>query len=157
MTSKNTLPEGVSERFLQYMQNPLNIGEMSDPGGKSMMVGQCGDSIGVHVIITNNMLDTIWVQPKGCAYTLVCAEVMSRLARGLTVEKALELEAEDIAHEVGGLPSDHMHCARLALNALGEAITDCYSSLRKRSWKRKRKCRFMKSYAMTVDLKVKWS
>jgi len=27
---------------------------------------------------------------------------------------------------LGGLPEDHMHCARLAVNTLGEAIADYY-------------------------------
>ncbi|WP_319467797.1 iron-sulfur cluster assembly scaffold protein [uncultured Pseudodesulfovibrio sp.] len=135
MSSKDTPPEGVSERFLHYMQNPLNIGKMPDPSGKARMTGQCGDSIGVHVSIENEVLEKIWVQPDGCAYTLVCAEAMSRLAQGLTVEKALELEPEDIAKEVGGLPEDHLHCARLALNSLGEAVADCYAELRAKEQK----------------------
>lgn len=91
------------------------------------MIGQCGDAIGVHATVTNGVIEAISVQPDGCAYTVVCAEAMSRLAKGLTVDKALELEPEDIAKEVGGLPEDHMHCARLALNSMGEAIADNFS------------------------------
>jgi hypothetical protein len=46
------------------------------------------------------------------------------LAKGKTINDALWLEPEDVAREVGGLPENHMHCARLALNVLGEAIAD---------------------------------
>jgi nitrogen fixation NifU-like protein len=31
-----------------------------------------------------------------------------------------------VENELGGLPEDHKHCARLAVNTLGEAIADHY-------------------------------
>ena len=51
---------------------------------------------------------------------------MSELASGRSLEDALNLEPDQIAAALGGLPEDHMHCARLAVNTLGEAIADCY-------------------------------
>jgi len=129
MSLKHASPDKVSERFLEYMQKPVNVGELDNPGGKARMVGQCGDSIGVHVAIANNMLKQIKVQADGCAYTLVCAEAMSVLAQKLSVEEALKLEPQDIANELDGLPEDHLHCARLALNSLGEAMANYYANL----------------------------
>jgi len=48
------------------------------------------------------------------------------LAQGRSLEEALQLEPEDVAKAFGGLPEDHRHCARLAVNTLGEAIADYY-------------------------------
>jgi nitrogen fixation NifU-like protein len=42
------------------------------------------------------------------------------------LDHALELEPHDVAGALGGLPEDHLHCARLAVNTLGEAIADYY-------------------------------
>ena len=64
--------------------------------------------------------------PQGCVYTLVCASAMSELAKGRDLDQALELEPHDVADALGGLPEDHLHCARLAVNTLGEAIADYY-------------------------------
>ncbi|MBI9078928.1 MAG: iron-sulfur cluster assembly scaffold protein [Pseudodesulfovibrio sp.] len=129
MTLKHASTDKVSKRFLEYMHKPVNVGELDNPGGKAQMKGQCGDTIGVHVAIDNDILKQIRVQTNGCAYTLVCAEAMSVLAQKLSVEEALKLEPKDIADELGGLPEDHLHCARLALNSLGEAMANYYTNL----------------------------
>jgi NifU-like protein involved in Fe-S cluster formation len=51
---------------------------------------------------------------------------MCSLADGLDLDQALEIQPEDVETELGGLPEDHLHCARLAVNTLGEAIADYY-------------------------------
>jgi nitrogen fixation NifU-like protein len=65
-------------------------------------------------------------RPNGCTYTVACASAVSVLACGRSVEDALQLQPEDVEHELGGLPEDHRHCARLAVNTLGDAIADAY-------------------------------
>lgn len=125
------LRKNASERLLKYMTASHNAGELTNPSGTATMTGQCGDSIGVHVAMEGQVLKQIRVQPDGCLYTRLCAEAMSVLAQGRPTDDILKLEPQDIADELGGLPEDHIHCARLALNALGEAIADAYASLSK--------------------------
>jgi nitrogen fixation NifU-like protein len=67
---------------------------------------------------------------KGCQYTLACASAVGKLAQGRTLVQALQLEPADVAAELGSLPKDHFHCARLAINTLGEAIDDYYQKHR---------------------------
>lgn len=116
--------DGFSKQFLDHMHHPRHQGELIDPSGKGRMIGQCGDSISVDIHVTRGRIDDIRVLPAGCAYTLVCSSAMCILAHGKGLDEALRLDSEDIVREVGGLPDDHLHCARLALNALGEAIVD---------------------------------
>jgi nitrogen fixation NifU-like protein len=54
---------------------------------------------------------------------------MSYLAFGRTLEEALKITPEDVAKELDGLPDDHMHCASLVVNTLGEAIDDFYQKV----------------------------
>ncbi len=61
---------------------------------------------------------------RGCIYTVACASALASLVRGLNLEGALRLEPQGLELELGGLPEDHWLCARLAVNALGEAIED---------------------------------
>ncbi len=116
--------DGRPRKFLEYMHNPKHQGALTNPDGSAEMVGQCGDSIAVDIRLDGECICEIGAVPKGCVYTEVCSSAMSHLVLGKTINDALWLEPEDIACEVGGLPEDHMHCARLALNALGEAITN---------------------------------
>jgi len=91
-----------------------------------MAVGQCGDSIEVSLRIDQGAIADIRVAPHGCLYTLVCASAMSEMVKGRQLDQALELEPQELVSALGGLPEDHIHCARLAVNTLGEAIADYY-------------------------------
>ena len=117
----------VGEQFLRLARFPKNIGSLANPSGKGAAVGKCGDSIEVSLRIEKEAITDIKVLPRGCVYTLVCASAMSELAKGRHLDLALNLEPTDVAAALGGLPADHLHCARLAVNTLGEAIADYYS------------------------------
>ena len=57
---------------------------------------------------------------------------MSELVKGKSLDEVLYFEPDDIVANLGGLPEDHMHCARLAVNTLGEAIADYYEKTSER-------------------------
>lgn len=118
----HNLLDSVSHRFLEHVYNGEFIGALSDPCGQAEMTGSCGDSIGMHIAVRDGAISAIAAQPRGCAFTVACADAVGFLAQGLTLDGALALAPEDVARELDGLPEDHMHCARLALNALGEAV-----------------------------------
>jgi nitrogen fixation NifU-like protein len=120
------LPGEVGEQFLRVARYPQNIGSLDNPSGLGAATGKCGDSIEVSLKIEAGAIADIKVHPRGCLYTLVCASAMSELAKGRDLDKALELEPVEVAEALGGLPEDHLHCARLAVNTLGEAIADYY-------------------------------
>ena len=122
-------PGQVGENVLLHLaRQPKNIGSMDNPSGKGNAVGQCGDSVEVFLQITGGVIADIRVAPRGCVYTLVCASAMSELVKGRSLDDALYLEPDEVAAALGGLPEDHMHCARLAVNTLGEAIADYYKN-----------------------------
>jgi nitrogen fixation protein NifU and related proteins len=122
-------PGEVGERFLCLARYPKNLGWLDHPSGRGATVGKCGDSIEVSLRIESGAIADIKVLPRGCVYTLVCASAMSELAKGRSLDSALDLDPDDVAAALGGLPEDHLHCARLAVNTLGEAIADYYSKV----------------------------
>lgn len=119
-------PKQADKRFLRHAQFPMNMGQIAAPTGYANGVGQCGDSVEVAIEAADGSIRDIKVMPHGCIYTVVCASAMSELAQNKSLEQALELNPEDIDQALGGLPEDHLHCARLAVNTLGEAIADHY-------------------------------
>lgn len=118
--------ETISHVFLAHAQDPRNMGELETANGLAVGVGSCGDTMAVQIQVENSVIGDIRCLPKGCIYTVVCASVMSELVKGRLLEEALRLQPEDIDSLLGGLPPDHLHCARLAVNSLGEAIDDYY-------------------------------
>ena len=125
-TRDGRLPAGISPRFTRHLDRPCNVGRLERPHGQAELTGTCGDSLGVQIAVRDGALEQVAVQPRGCAYTLACASAVSVLAQGRTLDAALELSPEDVAAELGGLPEDHAHCARLAVNTLGEAIAEYF-------------------------------
>lgn len=116
----------LDDRFIRHVNVPSNLGVIELPSGRALGVGQCGDSVEVMLTVIDKRITEIRCQPRGCAFTIACASAMSELARHRTLEDALEISPQDVEAELGGLPEDHLHCARLAVNTLGEAIADCY-------------------------------
>ena len=119
----------TNSRFIRHVNMPSNLGTLDVPSGRALGVGQCGDAIEVTLRVADERITEIRFQPCGCGYTIACASAMSELARNRTLEQALEISPQDVEAELGGLPEDHLHCARLAVNTLGEAIADCYRRL----------------------------
>jgi nitrogen fixation NifU-like protein len=126
MSKHHALPQlgEVGKNFFSHANDPRNTGSLAAPDGTGKAVGQCGDSITVDLQVDGNVIRDIKVAPQGCLYTKACASAVSELAKGKNLTAALQIEPEDVERVLGGLPEDHLHCARLAVNTLGEAIAD---------------------------------
>jgi nitrogen fixation NifU-like protein len=124
------LEEAVSAKlapqFWSHAQHPHNTDSLINADGQGNAVGSCGDSLNVLIKIKDERIEAIRQTPNGCVYTVACGSAMSVLAKGRHLETALKIEPEDVEAVLGGLPDDHRHCARLAVNTLGEAIADYY-------------------------------
>lgn len=116
--------DAVSVRFLQLLQAPRHTGELESPAGRAELTRECGDSIAMHIAVTDCRLTLIRVRPRGCAYMRVCAEAVAEMATGLRLDDIMSLDVDDVVREVDGLPEEHLHCATLALKTLGEAVLD---------------------------------
>lgn len=123
--AKAAIPDGA--RFWQHARAPRNLSNCARASASATGVGSCGDKVRIDLHIENHIIVEVGFKPEGCVYTLACASAISALARGLTIDKALQLQPEDVARELEQLPEDHMHCARLAINTLGEAIEAYYA------------------------------
>jgi len=122
-------PHLLTERFYVHANQPLNMGAIPKAEGKATGVGVCGDSIEIYLSIQNQEIANIGQIPHGCTYTVACGSAVSQLVSGKSLDDALKVTPEDVAAELGGLPEDHMHCASLAVNTLGEAIDDYYRKI----------------------------
>jgi nitrogen fixation protein NifU and related proteins len=137
MAKKRELPEKahdhpphlLDKRFYVHANQPLNMEAIPKAEGKATGVGVCGDSIDIYLSIQNQQIVHIGQIPHGCTYTVACGSAVSQLACGKSLDDALRMTPEDVATELGGLPDDHMHCASLAVNTLGEAIDDYYRKI----------------------------
>ncbi len=116
--------EELGHQFEKHAKHPENMKAVTIPDGRALGKGSCGDAVEIAIKLDGEVIVDIGHQPNGCAYTVACASAVTQLAKGRTIDAALELQPEDVERTLGGLPEDHLHCARLAVNTLGEAIAD---------------------------------
>ncbi len=114
-----------NETVMDHFQNPRNVGEITDASG----VGEignvvCGDILRVYIKVKDDRLDDVKYMTFGCGAAVASGSMMTTLAKGKTVEEAMQLTNKDVAQALGGLPPQKMHCSNLAADALHKAIED---------------------------------
>jgi len=113
---------------MEHFKNPKNVGVIEDADGIGEVGNPiCGDMMTVYIKVENNVIKDIKYLTFGCGAAIAVTSMISELAKGLTIDKALKLSNKDVADELGGLPPQKMHCSNLGADALHKAIQDYLS------------------------------
>ena len=120
--------EVFSRKTLEEARHPSNIGPMENPDGMVRRTGSCGDTMEMFVRFEDDRLVDITFTTDGCGATLACGSMLTKMAKGLTVEEVMSITDQDLIHNLDGLPEENLHCARLAVATLHGAVnvTDPY-------------------------------
>jgi nitrogen fixation NifU-like protein len=114
-----------SEKVMQHFLNPKNMGEMPDADGIGEVGNPtCGDMMKIFIKVKDDVIKDIKFQTFGCGAAIATSSMITELAKGKTLEQALEITRDDVAEELDGLPPIKMHCSNLASDALRAAIED---------------------------------
>ncbi|HJX30249.1 MAG TPA: iron-sulfur cluster assembly scaffold protein [Thermodesulfobacteriota bacterium] len=124
-----------SEKVIDHWLNPRNVGRIEEPQGRGAATGICGDNMEMTLRINNDRILDINFLTEGCGTTAAVGSMTTELAKGKTVQEALEISPEDVIAAVEGLPPEHRHCADLASTTLKEALKD-YLANKQEPWKR---------------------
>ena len=85
--------------------------------------------------VKNGRIQSVSFDTDGCINTNACANTVSHLLEGKTIEEAWETTPEDVINFLETLPKENYHCAELAVGALYMALANCQERQRN-SWKR---------------------
>ena len=116
--------EIYTERTLEEAYNPKNVGELENPDGAARITGPCGDTMQIHLQIEDGAIADGKFITDGCGASAACGSVITKLAKGKTVEEAGKIKDKDVLSILGGLPEDNIHCSLLAANTLKAALED---------------------------------
>ncbi|MEI8364312.1 MAG: iron-sulfur cluster assembly scaffold protein [archaeon] len=128
-TKNTTYTDEVKKHFL----NPHNMGEIKNADGVGKLGNpQCGDVFWLYISVTKNkkgeeIIKDIKFQTMGCAAAISTSSMITDLAKGKTLEKAMKITNKDVAESLKGLPLIKMHCSNMAADTLHEAIKDYLS------------------------------
>ena len=114
-----------SEKVLDHFRSPRNVGEIEDADGVGSVGNPvCGDMMSIYIKVKDEKIDDIKFRTFGCGAAIATTSMTTELAKGKTLDEAMEITRQDVADELGGLPPVKMHCSNLAADALHEAIED---------------------------------
>ena len=108
---------------------------LQNPDGYGKRIGECGDTVEMFLCIKNDLIQSVTFDSNGCINTNACANTVSHLAEGKTIEEAWEIAPDNVIEFLETLPEENFHCAELALGALYMALTN-YQDLQRNSWKK---------------------
>jgi nitrogen fixation NifU-like protein len=103
------------------------------PDGRARITGSCGDTMEICLKFKGDHVEKTSHWTDGCAYSLNCVSSAADLAKGRHPDEIVEINTDLIQRSVGGLPADHLHCARLAEETLQAALDDYMKKSTKRS------------------------
>ena len=122
-----------SEKVMQHFKNPQNMGEIPDADGVGSVGNPtCGDLMTMYIKVKDNRIEDVKFKTYGCGAAIATSSMTTELAKGKTIDEALNISRASVAESLGGLPPVKMHCSNLAADALHAAIED---------YKQKQKCK----------------
>ena len=115
-----------SEKLIDHFMSPRNSGQLPDPDGHSEVGStQCGDAMTLDIRVDNDdRIADIRFMTFGCAGAIAASSALTELARGKTLEEALEITNDQIIEFLGGMPEEKYHCSVMGHEALSAAVDD---------------------------------
>jgi nitrogen fixation NifU-like protein len=115
---------GYSQKAIDYYIEQRYMGSLSDADQVSELTGPCGDTMKVYLKVEDGRIQDARIQVLGCPGAVSSAMVAMDLAKGKTIEEALEIKDLDIVRILEELPEQKVHCVRLAVKALEKALRE---------------------------------
>ena len=112
-----------SEKVLEHFKEPKNVGEMKDADGMGTVGNPvCGDMMSMYIKVKDDKIEDVSFKTFGCGAAIATSSMTTELAKGKTLDEAMNISRQDVAEALDGLPPVKMHCSNLAADALHEAI-----------------------------------
>lgn len=126
---------GNNQQFFQnhssnYIEMALSTDRMKridHPDGHSIKTGECGDTVEFFLTGDKERIESVAFMVRGCMNTIACSNTVARFSNGQSTETAWDITPEQVIEFLETLPSDHHHCAELAVGAFYLALADMTS------------------------------
>lgn len=113
-----------SEIIREYFENPINLGEIKNADGIGVTENEvCSDIIKIYIKVDKeDIIEDVKFQAKGCPPVIASCCEITKLIKNMKISDAEKVTAKDIIKNLGGLPKEKEHCARLVKKTIDKAI-----------------------------------
>ena len=117
-----------SEIVLEHFKNPRNVGKIEEADGVGEVGNPvCGDMMTITIKVKDDRIDDIRFQTFGCGAAIAVSSMVTEMAKGKTLDEAMQITNKSVAEALEGLPKNKLHCSNLGADALHKAIMDYYA------------------------------
>lgn len=117
--------EEYSMKVIEHFMSPRNVGSMKDPDGEGQYGDlKCGDSLTVYIKVEDNIIKNISFLVFGCTAAISTSSMITEMAKGKTIEDAMDITEKQLIDALDGLPQSKLHCSVLGVKGLRAAIED---------------------------------
>ena len=114
-----------TKKTLDNFLKPKNIGKITSPDGYAKIGNMtCGDQLDFFLKVEKGRIKDVKFLSFGCASNIATASVLTEKVKGMTVLEAKKYPWQSIVDDLGGLPSQKVHCSVMAVQGLQKAIKD---------------------------------
>ena len=103
-------------------RNPSNFGVIDKPDAFGEIKGPCGDTMKITLKIENGIIRNARFWTDGCGPTIACGSMLTKMIIGKNIEETVKITEEQLTNKLNGLPEEHLHCSKLAVDTLKKAI-----------------------------------
>lgn len=113
-----------SEKVIQEVKHPRNVGPMPDPDAHAVIQGWCGDTMEIYLQLEGERIERAFFVTDGCGPSVACGSMLTAMVTGTSVEQASSVQPGELIDALDGLPEDSLHCADLAVKTLRQALAN---------------------------------
>lgn len=114
--------ETYSKVVIREYRNPSNFGVIENPDALGEVKGPCGDTMKISLRIEDRKIRDACFWTDGCGATIACGSMLTKMIKGEALDGASAITSERLIDALEGLPQEHMHCSKLAVNTLQKTI-----------------------------------
>jgi nitrogen fixation NifU-like protein len=112
-----------NDKVMEHFMHPHNAGDMENPDATGTHGSPvCGDMMEISIKVKDNVITDAKFKTFGCGSAIASSSVATDMIIGKTLEEALAYTNKTFIDELGGLPSQKIHCSVLAEEAVKNAI-----------------------------------
>ena len=116
-----------SEKVMDHLRNPRNVGEIEDADGIGEVGNaKCGDIMKMYIKVDNGIITDVKFKTFGCGSAIATSSMATEMIKGKPIVEALELSNKAVVEALDGLPTHKIHCSVLAEEAVKSAVKDYY-------------------------------
>lgn len=114
-----------NEKVMDHFYQPRNVGVIEDANAIGEVGNaRCGDIMKLYLKIENNIIVDVKFQTFGCGAAIAVTSMGTEMIKGKTIEEAMNITNAVVLEQLGGLPSEKIHCSVLFEEVLKDALNN---------------------------------